>query len=973
MFKTITNFGAVILVSASVFTAKAQMSFATKVDYSTGNQPFNHAVGDLNNDGLADFVVIIPGTNAINVFLGTGAGAFGGKVDYSTGTSSSPSHVAIGDLNNDGFKDLAVSNSLSDKVSVFTNTGTGSFGTRRDYSTGSEPLAIAMGDFNGDNIPDLVTANFFSNTISVLTNTGSGTFGVKRDYTTGFNSRPRSIAVGDMTNDGKMDIVVALQSFNAICVFTNTGVGTFGAKTDYGVGSTPFYVTVGDLNNDGLLDIVSANLSSNDISVLTNTGTSFGTKVDYSTGASSAPRSVAIADLNGDSSPDLAVALQNTDRIRIFTNTGISFDVKIDIVTGTTPYNVAIGDFNNDGKPDLASANYGGNNASIILNTSVFPKPPIVLPALTKNLTDGSITLNGTVDKACLPSAKIFKVSVSGSYLVRGAGSGCAVGTNTYSWYYDNNTVNNTNDDILLSQFANVTNISLLGANLSVGGYYVTIGTCRTVMIPTMGGMFIESTVQTTGTSDSYIFNPDVSILTQPINQSTCSGSNANLNIIVDGTYPQYIWNTGATTAGVNVPEGTYLVTVNGLCNSVISNEASISNEPTLITTHPSSVSTCAGTFATFQVFATGNGTLSYAWSNGLSTTSEMLTSTAGTNYDVTVTGACGSTVTNTFSLNTLTQTSISAQTPSESVCGGNFVNFGVSPTGLNLSYVWSLEGSGSTNNIYTSVPGIYTVTVSGTCGSVISGDFILTTLPGTRIITQPVSQIIQPSATASLSVSATGDNLMYLWNSNETVSAISGKEAGIYTVTVSGTCGSVVSEFATIVGLSVSNATISGVSANGPLTSASRITISGSGFSDMATITVNGIPLSGFTVSNGTMIVATIPAGNLLVSNNIILIQNPNQIASANTPVFIEDVTLSTNLPSYQYTNFSIYPNPVNNGEWRIENGELGEIMYVFNAQGLVVYSQSLVSESTLINANLSAGIYLVKVGKATKKLVVE
>lgn len=71
----------------------------------------------------------------------------------------------------------------------------------------------------------------------------------------------------------------------------------------------------------------------------------------------------------------------------------------------------------------------------------------------------------------------------------------------------------------------------------------------------------------------------------------------------------------------------------------------------------------------------------------------------------------------------------------------------------------------------------------------------------------------------------------------------------------------------------------------------------------------------------------------------------------------------------------FNIFPNPNANGElftivnldWKTKN-----VIMIFNAQGTLVYSQKLVSETTLINANLAPGIYLVKVGEQTKKLVV-
>ena len=87
------------------------------------------------------------------------------------------------------------------------NQGSGTFGTKVDYTTGSGPASIAVVDVNGDGKPDIVTANVGANTASVLLNQGSGTFGTKVDYTTG--TGPISVAVVDVNGDGKPDIVTA--------------------------------------------------------------------------------------------------------------------------------------------------------------------------------------------------------------------------------------------------------------------------------------------------------------------------------------------------------------------------------------------------------------------------------------------------------------------------------------------------------------------------------------------------------------------------------------------------------------------------------------------------------------------------------------------------------------------------------------------------------------------------------------------
>jgi hypothetical protein len=46
-----------------------------------------------------------------------------------------------------------------------------SFAAARSYPTGTSPTSVAIGDLNGDGKPELATANFLAHTVSVLLNT----------------------------------------------------------------------------------------------------------------------------------------------------------------------------------------------------------------------------------------------------------------------------------------------------------------------------------------------------------------------------------------------------------------------------------------------------------------------------------------------------------------------------------------------------------------------------------------------------------------------------------------------------------------------------------------------------------------------------------------------------------------------------------------------------------------------------------
>ncbi len=380
-------------IYAPAKTTLTTADFVAKIDFTTGTRPQSVAIGDLDGDGKPDLAVANNSSGTVSVFRNTSssgsiaASSFAAKVDFTAG--SSPISVAISDLDGDGKPDLATANANSSNVSVFRNTSTAdsvSFATKVDFSTGSNPTSVAIGDVDGDGKPDLAVANNGSNSVSVLRNTGTAagsvSFAAKTDFTTG--SAPRSVAIGDVDGDGKPDLAVANFDINTVSVLRNTstaaGTVSFAAKVDFTTGDSPRSVVIGDLDGDGKLDLAVANNPSNSssMSVLRNTGTAVGTvsfaaKTDFPTGNS--PRSVAIGDLDGDGKPDLATANANSNNVSVLRNTGssgtVSFAAKTDFTTGDFPLSVAIGDLDGDGKPDLAAANFLSASVSVLLNTGV--------------------------------------------------------------------------------------------------------------------------------------------------------------------------------------------------------------------------------------------------------------------------------------------------------------------------------------------------------------------------------------------------------------------------------------------------------------------------------------------------------------------------------------------------------------------------------------------------------------------------
>ena len=257
----------------SILLGTGTGGFGSKTDFPVGNDPRSLAIGDFDGDRAEDLAVANLSDGDVSILLGAGNGSFGTKTDFPV--SHFPPAIAVGDFDSDGFDDLVTPGGINGKgVSVLLNKadGSGGFETKTDFLTGDDPFGVAVGDLDSDGFEDLAATNQIDDDISVLLGSGDGSFGAEMDFPVG--NGPGPLETGDFNSDGAEDLAVANRTDNDVSILLGTGNGGFGAKTDFPVGPSPTSIALGDLSSDDNLDIVTPSLvgGSDDISVLPGQG-----------------------------------------------------------------------------------------------------------------------------------------------------------------------------------------------------------------------------------------------------------------------------------------------------------------------------------------------------------------------------------------------------------------------------------------------------------------------------------------------------------------------------------------------------------------------------------------------------------------------------------------------------------------------------------------------------------------------------
>ncbi len=347
-----TPTGAYVAVLLNVSGQRLSAPILTPVSFAVGDFML---VADLNQDHIDDVVLVHP--NSVDVLLSIGDGTFAVPQTFATGIGS-PVAASLWDVNHDSFLDIAIVDGSSTQAAYLPGDGHGGFTAAQLTSFPATTSIAVLADLDADGNLDLVTND------TLYPGDGGGGFlsGIPFSGSDGQNAGATSsdsVGVGDLNNDGRLDVVTANGLQNTVSVYINQTGGRSLDQLGASMwsGNDPVAIAIGDLNSDTKPDVIVTNAAESDVSVFIGEGNGslLAATQGFSIGGSPTTRAV-LADFNGDGDLDFVISDNQSSIVLALGNGDGTFQA-----TPVTDIVVPAGSSNIGGAVSIASADFDGN------------------------------------------------------------------------------------------------------------------------------------------------------------------------------------------------------------------------------------------------------------------------------------------------------------------------------------------------------------------------------------------------------------------------------------------------------------------------------------------------------------------------------------------------------------------------------------------------------------------------------------
>lgn len=344
---------------------------------------------DMDNDG--DLDILVGNSNNLSWFENTdGLGGNWTERILVAGLTTRIEHLLAVDLDNDGDLEIVTANNEDGYVYAHDNL---LFHAKTQYdlstvfdSSHTDANHVVTGLLNGDQYQDIISANKSSTGMEIFFFAGDGTDNyssrsIVLSVASTIDSQITVIELGDMDNDGDLDIVFAADGSDSIYMIENLmnsgpfkvlssdnnllGASWGGLITIASASGISDEIQLSDINADGMLDVVALDKLGDRIIWFNNNG--LWAENEISTNYNS-PGSLKVADFNSDGNLDVVVA-SGVSTTRWFSNdNGDGTTWTETTVSNNTGYQIDVADMDSDGDIDIITSRNASQNITWYAN-----------------------------------------------------------------------------------------------------------------------------------------------------------------------------------------------------------------------------------------------------------------------------------------------------------------------------------------------------------------------------------------------------------------------------------------------------------------------------------------------------------------------------------------------------------------------------------------------------------------------------